>query len=361
MSSAKKSDAPRKINLALQGGGAHGAFTWGVLDGLLEDGRIDIDSISATSAGAMNAAIFAYGLEKGGREGARASLEKFWSEVSKVGAFFSPVRRTPWELASALNPLSHSWSMAYSPAFALFEAVTRTVSPYQFNPLNLNPLRDILGMFPDLDKACETPEVKLFISATNVRTGNSRIFDNKEITVDVLIASTTLPFLFQAVEIGGEHYWDGGYMGNPALWPLYYNSKCTDILLVHVNPIVREELPTKAYAIENRVNEISFNASLLHEMRAISFVRKLLHENMLKDHLKHQYRDILLHAIRADTIMSDLSVASKFDTDWRFLTYLRDLGRQQIQDWLKYNFDHIGKKATVNIENDYLKPLRNDS
>ena len=181
-----------------------------------------------------------------------------------------------------------------------------------------------------------------------------KVFKNTEITTDVLMATAALPFLFQAVEIGGEAYWDGGYMGNPSLWPLFYNSQCADIVLVHVNPIRREEVPKEAYDIENRLNEITFNASLLKELRAIDFVKRLIEEDMMKDEYKEKYTDVRLHAIRADEAMAELSVASKFDTDWGFLQELRDMGRTEAQKWLKNTYKHIGKKATIDIQGDYL-------
>lgn len=344
----------KSINLALQGGGAHGAYTWGVLDALLEDGRFDIEGISATSAGAMNAAALAYGKSSGGAERAREVLHDFWHEIARVGALYSPVKRSATEFVNAMNPFTQDWGMDNSMSFALFEAMTRSVSPYQFNPLNINPLREVLERSLDFDEihACEC--VKLFISATDVQSGTSKVFHNQDVTIDVLTASAALPFLFQAVEINGRHYWDGGYMGNPALHPLFYHARSRDILLVHVNPIVREDVPQKAYEIHNRINEITFNSTLLKELRAIDFVKRLIDEDMLKDEYKERYKNILIHAIRSDETLCDLSIASKFDTSWHFLCYLRDKGREQAQSWLAENFKHIGKKDTVDIRRDYL-------
>lgn len=354
MSKSKKAVAKKTMNLALQGGGAHGAFTWGVLDAILEDGRIDIEGLTATSAGAMNAAALAYGKTVGGAEKAREVLHDFWYEITMTGALLNPVKRNFVELAMAMNPFAPNWSWNSSTSFAMFEAIKNVLSPYQFNPLNYNPLREVIERTIDIEHihACDCME--LFISATNVRTGMPKVFRNQEITTDVLVASASLPFLFQAMEINGEAYWDGGYMGNPVLWPLFYHAKSRDVMIVHVNPLERDDVPTEAYTIENRINEITFNASLVKELRAIAFVQKLIHRDMLKDEYKHRYKDVLMHAIRSDEVMHDLSIASKFDTDWNFLLYLRDLGRVEAQEWMKKNFKNIGHKATIDIEQEYL-------
>jgi len=346
----------KPISLALQGGGAHGAFGWGVLDYLLEDGRLNFEAVTATSAGAMNAAALAYGLVTGGNEKAREVLENFWQEIANVGAFYAPVKNnTPMDMMQAMNPFMPKWDMGENLAFQMFQTITSSVSPYQFNPMNINPLRDVLEKTIDFDAVHACDCIKIFINATNVRNGNATVFENKDVTIDTLLASSALPFLFQAVEIEDEHYWDGGYMGNPSLWPLFYKTECRDILMVHINPIIRDELPTEAYQIENRMNEITFNAAFLKELRAIDFVRKLINEDMLKDEYKEKYKDVLLHAVRADEAMRKMSIASKFDTDWTTLTSLRDQGRAEAEKWLKTNFKHIGKKPTVDIQKDYLE------
>ncbi|MCB9982845.1 MAG: patatin-like phospholipase family protein [Rhodospirillales bacterium] len=341
----------KTLNLALQGGGSHGAFTWGVLDALLEDHRLDFEAISATSAGAMNAAALAQGKSIGGREKARELLEHFWKEVSDAAAFYNPINQTQ-------SAFAKFWSLQTNPVFEQFQSYAESwmgrVSPYQFNPLNIEPLRAVLETIIDLDElhACEC--IKLFITATNVRTGTPKVFENQDVTIDSLLASAALPFLFQAVEIDGQAYWDGGYMGNPSLWPLFYNARCRDILIVHVNPLIRDEIPKDAAAIENRLNEITFNAALLKELRAIDFVQRLLGQDMLKDEHKDRYKDILLHAVRAEEVMRDLSAASKFNTDWGFLTALRDQGRIEGKKWLKTHFIDIGKRSSVDIPSDYL-------
>ncbi len=336
----------KQINLALQGGGAHGAFTWGVLDYLLEDGRLSIEAISATSAGAMNAALLAYGYSVGGHAGARERLHEFWQQVSAAGELCSPARALPWE--RWFKPLS----MDYSPSYHAFQALSRTFSPYQFNPLNFNPLRDVLTSVIDFKalSGCEGG-IKLHISATNVRTGKIRVFTDREITVDAVLASACLPFLFQAVEIDGEHYWDGGYMGNPAIFPIIYSSVSKDVVLVHVNPIERPQLPVTASDIFNRINEISFNSSLMREMRAIAFVTRLIDAGHLD---ANTYSRMRIHAVRNDADMARLGVASKFNPDWDFLTGLRDTGRAEAAQWLESTFDLIGKQSSINVDDTYL-------
>jgi NTE family protein len=337
----------KRVNLALQGGGTHGAFGWGVLDKLVEDGRLEIEGLSATSAGSMNAVVYAYGMTTGGADGAREALEKFWRNISETGRLYSPVRAAPWEQALGL-------SLEYSPIYMLFQSVTRAFSPYQFNPLGFNPLRDLLAKSVDLDAVHACTCVELFISATNVRTGQPRIFRNEEVTLDAVMASACLPFLFQAVEINGEHYWDGGYMGNPALYPLFYHTQSRDIVIVHINPIVRAELPTTAPEIENRLNEITFNSSLLRELRAVAFVSRLIEEGWLKEAYRDRLKHVLIHSIRADEAMAGLGVASKFNTDWQFLCDLRDRGRAAAATWLEANFDHLGHHATVDLRSEFL-------
>jgi NTE family protein len=340
--------APKRINLALQGGGAHGAFGWGVLDKLLEDGRIEIDGLSATSAGAMNATVYAYGHMTGGRDGARSMLELFWRRVSDAGRLSSPVQASPidaWLKAFGLRePL----------AYRAFEFMTHVLSPYEFNPLNLNPLKTVLMDTVDFDalKTCTTTTLRL--CATSVRTGKPRIFANAEISPEAVMASACLPLLFQAVEVDGEHYWDGGFIGNPAIYPLIYDAGSRDILIVHINPIVRDELPVRSADIMNRVNEISFNSSLMREMRAIHFVSKLIDDDWLKPEVRDRLSRVFVHAIRSDDVMSAFSVASKFNTDWDFLTQLRDLGRQAAELWLDTHFDDLNVRSSVDVQQDYL-------
>ena len=343
-------DAARKpINLALQGGGAHGAFAWGVADALLEDDRVRLNAITATSAGAMNAVVIACGYRQDGAAGARALLERFWREVSRVGA---PFGAPDWDGLDLIPFARQAREMATH--FAV-EVGMATLSPYQFNPLNLNPLRDVLERVVDFELLHEAREVKLFISATNVRTGKVAVFENEAITPDHVLASACLPQLFQAVEIDGEAYWDGGFMGNPSLWPLFYETAVEDLLVVHINPIRRDEVPTTVAAIDNRVNEISFNAALLKEMRAVAFVQKLLRDGWVREEKAAELSDIRFHSVRADEALADLSLASKYDTDWGFLTELRDRGRRTAQDWLAAHWDDLGARGTVDLHAEFLE------
>lgn len=339
----RKARQPKPINLALQGGGAHGAFTWGVLDRLLEDDRLSFDGISGTSAGAMNAVVLADGFQKGGREAARQALQKFWRAVSHDGRL-SPIQR------GIMDRLLGNWSLDNNPMFLALDVASRFVSPYDFNPFNINPLREILESEVDFDAVRASKDIKLFISATNVRTGKVRIFRHEEITPDVIMASACLPFMFKAVEIDGTPYWDGGYVGNPPLFPFFRATNTDDIVLVQTNPVEREETPQSARDILNRINEITFNASLISEFRAIGFVSRLVNSNLLRRLAgKAGYRRMLLHRIEAGEELTKLSSSSKFNTEWSFFQHLRDLGRDAADAFLKDNYSAIGKRSTLDI------------
>jgi len=337
----------KSVNLGLQGGGSHGAFTWGVLDRILEDGRITIDGICATSAGAMNACVLAYGMQQGGAEKAREDLHDFWWKIHKEGTKYKFPTQMPWQKML-------SWNMDNDISYFMLDSMSRMFSPYQLNPMDINPLRDILEETIDFEVLRNCDCVKLFISATNVRTGKVKVFNTDEITRDVVMASACLPLMFKAVEIEGEHYWDGGYMGNPALFPLFYKTDSRDVIIVHVNPVACPDVPTTAQDIMNRVNEISFNSSLLKEMRAIAFVKKLVEHDMLKDEHKNDFKDILVHSIRADDALGDLGAASKFDLDWDFLTGLRDKGRATTDAWLDAHYDDLGVRDSVDLHTEFL-------
>ena len=336
--------AAKTINLALQGGGAHGAFTWGVLDRLLEEDAIAFEGISATSAGAANATVMAYGMTIGGREGARQALHDFWWRISQA-AVFSPLQ------PSLYDRLARNYGLENSPAHLMFDILSRVLSPYQLNPLNYNPLRNILEEVVDFERLNQGSAVKLFLSATNVRTGKVRIFTGREITADAVLASACLPFMSQAIEIDGEAYWDGGYMGNPAIFPLIYECQSPDVVVVHIDPIGRPDVPTTARDIMNRVNEISFNSSLMREMRAIAFVTRLIEDGGLKDPRVKRMR---IHAIEAEEVMQKLSAASKLNADWEFLLYLHAIGRKHAAAWLSGDFEGVGLRSTVNIREQYL-------
>ena len=333
----------RRVNLALQGGGTHGAFTWGALERLLEDERIAFDGVSGTSAGAINGAVLALGLIEGGREGAKRALDRFWRALGAKFAV-SPLRSSPVEKAL--------WGhdMTYSLAWNAFETATRLLSPYQVNPfpMEFNPLRRALEQSLDLARLREERTgLRLFVSATNVRTGKPRVFRREEITVDVLLASACLPHIFKAVEIDGEAYWDGGYLGNPALWPLYHERLASDIVIIQLNPLIRPEVPTSPSDIMNRLNEITFNASLVSEMRAIDFVQRMLDAGRLE---QPRYRRILLHAIEDEARMRAFKLSTKFNGDWDFLQTLRDYGRAAADAFLARHFDKLGRESTLDIQ-----------
>jgi NTE family protein len=329
----------KPVNLALQGGGSHGAFTWGVLDQILEDGRLSIAGISGTSAGAMNAVALAAGWVENGPDGARASLEQFWRTMGDA-ARLSPFRRSP------IDMFLGTWDLAGSPSYHAADALTRTFSPYQLNPFNLNPLLDLLRDSIDWDRVRACDAFELFISATNVETGRVKVFDRDSLTPEMVMASAALPFLYQAIEIDGVPYWDGGYMGNPSLFPFHRAGTCSDIVIVQINPIKRKGTPKTAHDIQNRVNEIAFNASLLKELRAIDFVDRLIEEGKLS---RENYRHQRLHMIENQNALMPLGAASKLNAELEFLEMLRDLGRATAAKWLDANFDRVGKEQTVDI------------
>jgi NTE family protein len=337
----------RRINLALQGGGAHGAFTWGVLDRLLEDERIHIEGISGTSAGAMNGAVMIDGYLEGGRDGARAALDNFWRQVSGYAAF-SPVQLTPWDR------IKGNWNLDQSPGYFWLDTLLRVLSPYQFNPANLNPMRTLLEDTIDIGKVRACQGMKLFVCATNVRTGKIRIFDNRDVTIEALLASACLPMLFQSVIIEGDAYWDGGYMGNPAIFPLIYECASSDVVIVEVNPLTREGVPRTATEIVNRVNEISFNSSLMREMRAIAFVSKLIEDETIEGSGVSRLKKMLIHQISPGAVMEKLGVASKYNPDFEFLLSLKRLGRERTHAWLVENFDALGRRSSIDIREVFL-------
>ena len=334
---------PKIINMALQGGGAHGAFGWGVMDKFLEDGRVEIEGLSGTSAGSMNAVVYAYGKLKG-NDGARQALHDFWKAISDAGQKFA-IKKMPWDVGTVQkeNPLQD-----------MMKSMMSVLSPYQMNPMNYNPLREVLEQQVDFEELERSKLTKLFICATNVRTGKVKIFHTPEITAKVVLASACLPQVFQAVEIDGEHYWDGGYMGNPVLYPLFYYTDSRDVVILHINPIERPGPPTTSGDIANRLNEITFNSSLIKELRSVYFVQQLLDNGWIKDEHRDKLKYVLIHSVRADNAMSDLSSASKMSSDWTFLTMLRDRGRALATEWLQHNFEHLGVRSTVDLKKEFL-------
>jgi NTE family protein len=337
--------AQKTIALALQGGGMHGAFTWGVLDRLLEDGRLSIEGVSATSAGAMNAAVLAHGLLTGDSEHARQALHDFWRAVAQSAESYNPFGKIPWLKGT------HTFGLDHSPMYLLADIVLRVLSPYQFNPHNMNPLRRILDQHVDFAALRRHCPIHLYLCATNVETGKIRIFSGQELCIEAVLASACLPTLFQAVEINGEHYWDGGYVGNPAIFPLIYNCETHDVVIVHINPIVRPGVPTTPAEILNRMNEVSFNSSLMREMRAIAFVTDLIQHGRLES---GGMKEMLIHSIRSDQTMAALGVSSKYNADWNFLCSLRDKGRSEAGAWLEENYHHVGQRSSVDISREFL-------
>ena len=338
-------DERKPVALALQGGGMHGAFTWGVLDRLLEDGRMTIEGVSATSAGAMNATVLAYGLLRGGEAGARQSLYDFWHAVAESAERYNPLRWMPWLKGT------HSFGLDHSHLYAFTDMLLRIFSPYQFNPHNLNPLREVLESQIDFTVLRKHCPIHLFLCATNVETGKIRIFTGEDVSADAVLASACVPTLFQAVAIDGERYWDGGYMGNPAIFPLIYCCNTHDIVIVHINPIVRRAVPITAADILNRINEVSFNSSLMREMRAIAFVTDLIQRGKVG---RDEMKEMLIHSIRSDDAMSALSVSSKYNADWDFLCALRDSGRREADMWLVKNYRNIGQCSSIDIRREFL-------
>jgi NTE family protein len=336
--------ADRKVvNLALQGGGSHGAFTWGVLDRLLDDERLSFEGISATSAGAVNAVVLADGLAAGGRKGAKDALRIYWRKVSEVSSrgMFQP---------SPIDQMNSSYGLEHSPGYLFMESMTYFASPYQLNPLNQNPLRDLLAEMINFKRVREQQEVKLFISATNVETAKVRVFTGNELDVDHVLASACLPLMMQAVKIDGEYFWDGSYTGNPAIFPLLFNCQNPDVVMVHITPAERPGLPTTSPSIMNRMQEISFNTSLIREMRTIAYLTKLIEEGKLDG----DGRRLFVHVIEAEDLITKLSWSSRLNGDWSLLTHLHEVGRARADKWLKASFDRVGTESTVNLHDKYF-------
>jgi NTE family protein len=337
----------KSVALALQGGGSHGAFTWGVLDRLLEEDGLSIEAISGTSAGAMNAAALAYGLMIDGRAGAKKTLHDFWRGTSRIGESifnpyyyfdgnsFGPKQAQPWLESFWLKMMSFMWS------------------PYN-NPFYTNVLAGVLDDVIDFERLRTCRKPKLFICATNVRTNKRKVFPTEEVSLEVLLASACLPSVFRAVEVDGEAYWDGGYMGNPVLSPLLRHSM--DVVIVEVSPMRRSEIPTTAQDISNRLNEITFNASLVHEINTVNTITKLIENGDLVNTI---YRPVHFHHIAAEQEMSLLGAATKANTSWSFLVSLRDLGRKTADAWLgdPDQFGKVGVESSVDVAQELLGPL----
>ncbi len=330
------------VNLALQGVGSHGAFTWGVLDRLLEEERLALDGISATSAGAVNAAVLTYGFAVGGREEAKRSLNRYWRRLSEMASasIFQP---------SLLDKMYGNFGLDHSPGYVFTDTLSQVFSPYQLNPLNYNPFKKLLEEVIDFEILRRQSAVKLFLCATNVRSGKVKIFRSGELRSDHVVASSCQPLMMRAVEIDGEYYWDGGFMGNPALFPVIYASEARDIILVHLTPTKRPENPTTSRAILSRMQELTFNSSVMREMRVVAFVTKLIDDGKIVDGER-----MLIHAIDGEDIIGALANSSKLNGDWDFLQHLYKIGRERADDWLKSNFNRLGVETTIDLQSKYL-------
>jgi NTE family protein len=335
------SHAPREkllVDFALQGGGSHGAFTWGVLDRMLQEPWLSIEAISGTSAGAMNAAVLVDGFAQGGAEAARAALEAFWRRVSDA-ARMSPLKRGPMDV------LLDRWTLDNSPAYLAMDMMTRLFSPYDVPFAPPNPLAAILAESIDFDRLASAP-IKLFITATNVRTGRGHVFRNNTLSVDALLASACLPMMFQAVEIDGEAYWDGGYSGNPTLTPLVQECVSDDTILVGINPVERPGTPKTARDILNRLNEVAFNAVLLKELRMIALLRQVADPGSSEG---KDWARMRIHLVNSQKL-TELGASSKLNAEWAFLTMLRDEGRNAAEAFLARHGDDLGRNSTLPIE-----------
>jgi NTE family protein len=329
---------PVLVDLALQGGGSHGAFTWGVLDRLLEEPWIRIEAISGTSAGAMNAAVLADGWSMGGADGARAALDAYWRRVSRAAAF-SPLQRSP------LERMMGRWTLDASPVYLAMDLMSRVFSPYDLNPTGFNPLRQVLTESIDFERLVTSP-IKLFITATNVHTGRGRIFRNGQITPEVLLASACLPTMFRAVEIDGEPYWDGGFAGNPTITPLVRESDAHDTILVQINPRERRNTPKTAGDILDRLNEISFNAPLLKELRMIALLRQAADPGSGEG---ARWAGMRTHRIMTDRL-AEFGASSKLNAEWEFLEMLKVEGRKSAADFLTRHGADLGSKSSADLD-----------
>ncbi len=335
----------KKLKIALQGGGSHGAYAWGVLDVLLQDPRLEIEAMVGTSAGAMNAVIATYGLITGGPARAREILREFWqrnSEAAKQGPF-----RPTW-----LDRLKSRGNLDFSPAWGFFDAITRIFSPYELNPKNHNPLRELIATMVDFDVLRQGQDkVRLFIAATNVLTGRLRIFQQDELSPDTIMASACLPLFYQAVRVGDDYFWDGGFSGNPPIFPLIYSHGGNDILVIQINPINIPDVPRTSRAILDRATTLSFNSSLMREMRAIQFITDLLDRGELDG---TKYPRVNIHTIDAETELAQFSTSSMINADWDFLSYLYDVGRRKGQEFLDNHFDKLGVRSSTDIREKFL-------
>lgn len=381
-SSSDSSKSSLAVDLALQGGGAHGAFTWGVLDRLLEEPWIDISGISGTSAGAMNAVALASGWAEGGHAGARETLRRFWEGLGRAPLWPSVADSTASQTGARPShelgslPTMWDWGQLWLKSWsslwtvptravsgrvqeAWWRSVSHSMSPYAFNPLNLNPLRDLLAKTINFEAVRASPSLRLFIAATHVRTGRLRLFRQQEVTVDVLLASACLPLMFQAVHIDGEAYWDGGYAGNPSLLSLLAESPADDLILVQINPRLRETVPTRARDILDRMNEVTFNSSLIKELRSIALLKYLIEAEgrptqQYKLDLFRRVEMLRIHRIDGGQTLASLRASTKLDARWAFLSRLHRIGREAAEHWLSLHHEDLGKRGTVNLDEEFM-------
>ena len=340
---AEKEGSKKKISLALQGGGVHGAFTWGVLDALLEDDRFEIEGLSGTSAGGMNAVALAQGLIKGGTDGARTEMRRFWKAVSDAGvqnaahqAFFSPKE----DFFTPPDPLQ-----------TFTRLMQNVLSPYQSNPLNVNPLRDLVEDFFDFTVLQSAKHLKLFLCATHVNTGKLKLFTLDTLTPQKMLASACLPFLFQAVEVDGENYWDGGFVGNPAIYPLIYACDTSSIVIVQLTVMNRNRLPLTAQEVIERHKEITYNACLMREMRTIDFVTSLIEKGIIQD---KSIKKLNIHLVRNEKFFSTMSLSSALNTSWPFMEKLFEEGRKTAKQWIADNYQHVGVRHSTNLHQEFV-------
>jgi NTE family protein len=337
----------KTVALALQGGGSHGAFTWGVLDRLLEDERLAIESLSGASAGAINAAVLASGYLAGGRAGAKSALASLWQSVGEVGRL-SPLGSNP--LAHLLGGEFGAWLTGGG-----MRVLTRLASPYQLNPLDLNPLRNLIEELVDFERLRRSRKIRLFVSATNVHTGSPRVFTNRELSSNVLLASACLPTLHRAVEIEGAHYWDGGFSANPAIFPLVRHGRSEDIVIVHIDTQGHVGVPVTGHEITSRLERIMTNAPLIREIQMITDLRTLAAPG---SEIGRRFDSLALHHILPPEAMTQFESSSKLNTDLSFLGRLRDIGRATATSWLAENFDKIGTGSAANLEASLFAPQR---
>ncbi|MBX3457192.1 MAG: patatin-like phospholipase family protein [Candidatus Paracaedibacteraceae bacterium] len=342
---AEKKNGKKKVSVALQGGGSHGAFSWGVMDRLLEDGRFEIEGLTGTSAGGMNAVAIAQGLMKGGNQAARDELKAFWQKISDSG------KNSPLNHRGPIDKALGKYTMYHSPGFVIFDYLSRMFSPYELNPLQIDPLKDVIASSFDFDALRKFKGVKVYLCATHVQTGKLRIFGLDEMKIEALQATACLPTIHNAVKVDGEYYWDGGFIGNPVFFPLIYDCESPDIILIQLNPTVREKIPTTAREIGDRLNEITNNASVVREMRAISFISDLIDDGKLDP---KETKRVFMHLIEDEDTFTDLGWSSKLNTEWDFFMHLFEKGRAAADKWIKENYEHVGKKTTAPLREHFV-------